>query len=282
MPGTLYLVATPIGNLEDITLRALRVLKEVDLVAAEDTRHSRKLFNHFGIATPLTSYFEHNEAAKGERLLAALRRGESVALISDAGTPAISDPGYLLVRRCREEGVAVVAVPGPSAAVAALSVSGLPTDRFAFEGFLPAKSNGRREAFRRLAGESRTAIFYEAPHRLLAALRDLCAELGEEREVAVARELTKLHEEFFRGDAAAVLEHFSTSGRVRGEIVLLVAPGEAVAPTETVREALTRLLAGGELPMKEAVRQVARRFKVPGSEVYREALALRAEEEEKP
>ena len=272
------MVATPIGNLEDLTLRALRVLKEVDLVAAEDTRHSRKLFNHFGIATPLTSYFDHNEAAKGERLLAALRRGESVALISDAGTPAISDPGYLLVRRCREEGIAVAAVPGPSAVVAALSVSGLPTDRFVFEGFLPAKSGARREAFRGLAEERRTVVFYEAPHRLLAALRDLAAELGAEREVAVARELTKLHEEFFRGSVEAALAHFSAAARVRGEIVLLVAPGAPQAPTETVREALARLLAEEELPMKEAVRQVARRFKVPGSEVYREALALREEQ----
>jgi 16S rRNA (cytidine1402-2'-O)-methyltransferase len=281
MSGTLYLVATPIGNLEDITLRALRVLKEVGLVAAEDTRHSRKLFNHYGITTPLTSYFEHNEAAKGERLLAALRRGESVALISDAGTPAISDPGYLLVRRCREEGIAVAAVPGPSAVVAALSVSGLPTDRFAFEGFLPAKSGARREVLRRLAAEPRTTVFYETPHRLLAALRDLQEELGGEREVTVARELTKIHEEFFHGSVEEALAHFDAAGRVRGEIVLLVAPGAPAEPQETVREALARLLAETELPMKEAVRQVARRFKVPGSEVYREALALREEEQGK-
>jgi len=202
-PGTLYLVATPIGNLEDMTFRALRILREVDLVAAEDTRHSRKLFSHFGIATPLTSYFEHNEAQKGERLLDQLRAGKSVALISDAGTPAISDPGFLLVRRCRDEGIPVLAVPGPSAAVAALAVSGLPTERFAFEGFLPARSKARREALQQLWAEPRTTIFYEAPHRLLATLRDICEEMGAEREVAVARELTKLHEELFRGTAAA-------------------------------------------------------------------------------
>ncbi len=277
MPGTLYIVATPIGNLEDITLRALRVLKEVDLVAAEDTRHSRRLLTHFGIGTRLTSYFEHNEAAKGERLVEELRAGRSVALISDAGTPAISDPGYLLVRRCRDEGIAVVAVPGPSAAVAALCISGLPTDRFVFEGFLPARSTPRRAAFRALAQQQRTAIFYEAPHRLAASLRDLAAELGEEREVAVARELTKLHEELFRGSAAQALERFGGE-KVRGEIVLLVAPAPEEKPAGTVREALLqRRREKSDLSMKEIVREVAREFGLPGSEVYREALKLREE-----
>jgi len=279
MSGILYLVATPIGNLEDLTFRALRVLKEVDLVAAEDTRHSRKLFNHYGIATPLTSYFEHNEAQKGERLLAQLRAGKSVALISDAGTPAISDPGFLLVRRCREEGITVQAVPGPSAAVAALSISGLPTERFTFEGFLPARSKARREALRQLRQEPRTAIFYEAPHRLLASLRDLAEELGGEREVAVARELTKLHEELFRGPAEAVAAHFAAA-RVRGEIVLLVAPAAAVKAEreETVREALQRLRRDSDLPLRQVVKQVAREFGLPGSEVYRQALELQEEE----
>ncbi|MEJ2201708.1 MAG: 16S rRNA (cytidine(1402)-2'-O)-methyltransferase, partial [Desulfuromonadaceae bacterium] len=169
--GTLYLIATPIGNLEDITLRALRILKEVDLVAAEDTRHSRKLFNHYGINTPLTSFFQHNEAAKGERILELLREGKSVGLISDAGTPAISDPGYLLVCRCREEGLPLTAVPGPSAVVTALSLAGLPVTQFAFEGFLPAKAAARREQLAALKAETRrTVAFYDAPHRLLAAL----------------------------------------------------------------------------------------------------------------
>jgi 16S rRNA (cytidine1402-2'-O)-methyltransferase len=280
MSGTLYLVATPIGNLEDLTFRALRILQEVDLVAAEDTRHSRKLFNHYGISTPLTSYFAHNEAQKGERLLTELRAGKSVALISDAGTPAISDPGFLLVRRCRDEGIAVLAVPGPSAVVAALAISGLPTERFAFEGFLPARSKARREALRQLRTEPRTTIFYEAPHRLPATLREICEELGAERDVAVARELTKLHEELFRGPAKAAVEHFG-AGRVRGEIVLLVAPAAAGAaePATAVAtvEASLRKLRGEGLPLRQAVKQVAKEFGLPGDEVYRRALAMKGE-----
>jgi 16S rRNA (cytidine1402-2'-O)-methyltransferase len=280
MFGTLYLVATPIGNLEDLTFRALRILQEVDLVAAEDTRHSRKLFNHYGISTPLTSYFAHNEAQKGERLLTELRAGKSVALISDAGTPAISDPGFLLVRRCRDEGIAVLAVPGPSAVVAALAISGLPTERFAFEGFLPARSKARREALRQLRTEPRTTIFYEAPHRLPATLREICEELGAERDVAVARELTKLHEELFRGPAKAAVEHFG-AGRVRGEIVLLVAPAAAGAaePATAVAtvEASLRKLRGEGLPLRQAVKQVAKEFGLPGDEVYRRALAMKGE-----
>lgn len=279
MPGTLYLVATPIGNLEDITLRALRVLKEVDLVAAEDTRHSRKLFAHYGIGTSLTSYFAHNEREKGEKLLAALREGRSVALISDAGTPAISDPGYLLVYACRQEGIPVTPVPGPSALIAALAASALPTERFAFEGFLPPRSKPRREALRALAGEPRTLLFYEAPHRLAATLADIGTEMGEGREVVVARELTKLHEEFFRGTAAEAVEHFGR-GRVRGEIVLLVAPAaETVASEKTevpVEESLRRLLAEG-LPPRQAVKQVAKERGLPGDEVYRVLLGMKGQ-----
>ncbi len=272
--GILYLVATPIGNLEDITLRALRVLKEVDLVAAEDTRHSRKLFTHYGITTPLTSFFQHNEVAKGERIIELLRSGQSVALISDAGTPAISDPGYLLVHRCREEGLPVTAVPGPSAVVTALSVSGLPVNRFAFDGFLPAKSSARRELLTELRHETqRTLIFYEAPHRLLASLRDIGEELGEEREIAVARELTKIHEELFRGTVAEALEHFGAN-RVRGEIVLMIAPGKEAEPQETLDDVLRRL-AATDLSHREIVKQTARRFGVPGSEVYRQILDMR-------
>jgi len=277
--GTLYLVATPIGNLEDITLRALRVLKGVDLVAAEDTRHSRKLFGHFGITTPLTSFFQHNEAAKGERIIELLRQGQSVALISDAGTPAISDPGYLLVRRCREEQLPVTAVPGPSAIVTALSISGLPVTAFAFEGFLPARSGARRQIFAAAANECRrTLVYYEAPHRLLATLRDLREELGESRQIAVARELTKIHEELFRGSVVEALDHFG-AGRVRGEIVLLIAPGEEAPPQETVREALLRLQEESGLSRKEMVKQVARQFGLSGSEVYRESLLLDEEME---
>lgn len=277
MSGILYLVATPIGNLEDITLRALRILKEVDLVAAEDTRRSRKLLNHFGITTPLTSYFEHNEAAKGERILERLRQGQSVALISDAGTPAIADPGYLLVNRCRQEGVAVAAVPGPSALVAALSISGLPVDSFIFEGFLPAKSAARRRALEPLQDERRTVIFYEAPHRLESTLRDLEEVLGADRQVGVARELTKLHEELFRGSAAEARAHFG-AGAVKGEIVLLVAPAPQREPQESVEEALRRWRAETDLPMREIVKRVAKQHGLPGSEVYRVSLELRKED----
>jgi len=202
-----------------------------------------------------------------------------VALISDAGTPAISDPGFLLVRRCRDEGIPVLAVPGPSAAIAALAISGLPTERFAFEGFLPSRSKARREVLRQLRSEPRTTIFYEAPHRLPAALREVGEELGEEREVAVARELTKLHEELFRGTAKAAAEHFA-AGRVRGEIVLLVAPAAAAAATATsatVEETLRKLREDG-LPLRQAVKQAAREFGLPGSEVYKKALAMQEEE----
>jgi 16S rRNA (cytidine1402-2'-O)-methyltransferase len=258
----------------------LRVLKEVDLVAAEDTRHSRKHFTHYGIHTPLTSFFQHNEAAKGERIVDLLRQGQSVALISDAGTPAVSDPGYLLVCRCHEEQLPVTVIPGPSAVITALALSGLPVARFAFDGFLPAKSAARRALFAPLRDETeRTLAYYEAPHRLLATLADLRQELGGERGVAVARELTKIHEELFRGTVAEALAHFG-AGRVRGEIVLLVAPAVAAPPTETVREALTRLRAGTDLSRKEIVKRVARQFGLPGSEVYRRSLEILEEEEE--
>lgn len=276
-PGTLYVVATPIGNLEDLTFRALRVLKEVALVAAEDTRHSRKLFQHYGITTPLTSCHAHNEAAKVESLLARLQQGESIALISDAGTPAISDPGFVLVRQCRERGLTVSAVPGPSAVTAALSIAGLPVDRFAFEGFLSAKQGARREALQGLRNEERTLVFYEAPHRLLATLHDIVLVFGSAREIAVARELSKLHEEVFRGNAEAAIAHFGRD-RVRGEIVLLVAPGEREKSQETVREALQRWRRDSDLSMKEIVKRVAREFDLPGSDVYRESLALRQDE----
>lgn len=281
MPGTLYLVATPIGNLEDLTLRALRILKEVDLVAAEDTRHSRKLFAHFGINTPLTAYHEHNEARKTAELLEVLAGGRSLALISDAGTPAIADPGYRLVRACREAGIPVAAVPGPAAVTAALSVAGLPTDRFAFEGFLPARAGARRDRLAALHGEERTLVFYEAPHRLAASLRDVAEVFGAAREIAVIRELTKLHEEVVRGAAGEVLEHFGGGSKVRGEIVLLIAPGVKEAPVRPLADVLRERLAAGDRPARQVVKEVAREFGLPGSEVYREWLAIKAGEEGK-
>ena len=246
MSGTLYLVATPIGNLEDITLRALRILKEVDLIACEDTRHSRKLLNHYGITTALTAYHQHNEEPKAEKLVAKLQDGKSIALISDAGTPGISAPGSRIVVACRNAGLTVVAVPGPSAVISALAISGLPTDAFAFAGFLPAKSTPRREALARLRVESRTTLFYEAPHRLAETLAEIVTELGGERMVAVARELTKMHEELVRGTATEVQQHFAAR-EIKGEIVLLIAPAtDADTPTITVKEALAMKGAAGE------------------------------------
>ena len=275
--GTLYVVATPIGNLEDLTFRALRILREVDLVAAEDTRHSRKLFSHYGIATPLTSCFAHNELRKSDELLRHLAAGRSLALITDAGTPAISDPGYLLVRRCLEAGHAVVPVPGPAAAITALSVAGQPVDRFAFEGFLPSRAAARRSQLERLAAEERSLVFYEAPHRLLATLSAIAAVCGAERGLTVARELTKLHEEIFRGTVGSALEHFG-AGRVRGELVLVLAPALPARPEETVREALLRKRRTGDLPPRQLAREVARELGVSGDEVYREVLRLKDEE----
>lgn len=271
--GTLYVVATPIGNLEDITFRAIRILKEVDLVAAEDTRHSRKLFNHFGIETNLTSCYEHNESHKMDYLLGLLQQGQSIALISDAGTPAISDPGNVLVQHCRNAGVTVLPVPGPSACISALSVAGLPTDRFCFDGFLPPKTIARCRALQPYLTQKRTVVLYEAPHRLLSTLQDIATVLGGDKQIAIARELTKLHEELFRGTVSEAIDHFS-QGRVRGEIVLLLAPAIDVAPTETVREALERLSKESDLPMKAIVKQVAKMHGVSGSEVYQESLRL--------
>lgn len=272
--GTLYVVATPIGNLEDITFRAIRILKDVDLVAAEDTRHSRKLFNHFGIDTALTSCFEHNEAKKLDYFLGLLQQGQSIALISDAGTPAISDPGSLLVQHCRNAGVTVSPIPGASACISALSVAGLPTRQFCFDGFLPPKSGVRCRALQQYQQQPRTVVLYEAPHRLLASLKDIATVLGDNKQIAIGRELTKLHEELFRGSVAEAVDHFSKV-RVRGEIVLLLTPAVEELPTETVREALQRLSADSDLPMKAIVKQVAKLHGVSGSEVYKVALSLK-------
>ncbi len=277
MSGSLFVVATPIGNLEDMTYRAVRILQEVALIAAEDTRHSRKLLDHYAIKTALISYHEHNETARAEQLLARLQQGESLALISDAGTPCIADPGYRLVSRCRAAGVQVVAVPGPSALVAALSIAGLPTDAFRFVGFLPAKSHGRRLLLEQFNAERQTVACYETPHRLQAALRDIVEICGADRQLSIARELTKRHEELFAGTAAEALAHFSTD-RVRGELVLLLGPAALRKPEGTVRDALTRWHEETDLSWKQIVKQVAKEFGLPGSEVYRESLELRDKE----
>jgi len=272
--GILYVVATPIGNLEDMTYRAVRVLQEASLIAAEDTRHSRKLLDHYGIRTALISYHEHNEQARAEQLIAKLTAGDSLALISDAGTPCIADPGYRLVSACRSAGIEVVAVPGPSALVAALSIAGLPTDAFRFVGFLPAKAHGRRQLLERLYAERQTIACYEAPHRLLASLEDIREICGGERSIAIARELTKRHEELFSGTVAQALEHFS-GGAVKGEIVILLGPAAETAPIGTVTERLQQLREETDLSWKEIVKQVAKEFGVAGSDVYRESLELR-------
>ncbi|MBE0501411.1 MAG: 16S rRNA (cytidine(1402)-2'-O)-methyltransferase [Desulfuromonadales bacterium] len=276
-PGTLYVVATPIGNLEDLTFRALRILQEVDLVAAEDTRHSRKLFNHYGIKTALTSYFEHNELSKSGQLVNLLASGKSIALITDAGTPAISDPGFLLVQRCHAANIPVASVPGPSAVITALSIAGLPTDRFVFEGFLPTKQKARSEKIINFLDEERTVVCYESPRRLLKTLEMLLHVLGDQREVAVVRELTKLHEEVFSGQLPVVIDHFVQSG-VRGEVVLVIAPPVRCVPVETVQQALVRLQAETVLPMRQIVKQVAKQFGLPGSDVYKESLQLKESE----
>ena len=270
--GTLYVVATPIGNLEDMTYRAVRVLSEVALVAAEDTRHSRKLFAHFGIGTPLVSYHDHNERQRYAELMERLQKGDDLALISDAGTPCIADPGYRLISACRTAGIDVVPVPGTSALVTALSAAGVPTDRFAFEGYLPQRAKARTDLFRRLQGEQRTLVFYEAPHRLLATLESMAAVFGSEQPLVVARELTKLHEEFFPGTIREVIAHFAQKA-VKGEIVLILPPGEQ-GPQLRLRDALGQLLAEGDLSRREAVKIIASEYGVPTSDVYRESLTL--------
>jgi 16S rRNA (cytidine1402-2'-O)-methyltransferase len=220
--GTLYVVSTPIGNLEDITLRALHILQSVDVIAAEDTRHTRKLLTHHGISRPLLSYHDHNEVMQAPRLLAMLQEGKSVALVTDAGTPGIADPAYYLLQALLPHAIPIVPIPGPTAALAALAVSGLPTDRFVFEGFLPVKSGRRRQRLEALAGETRTIVLYESPHRLLRLLQELVTHLGAERRLVVARELTKRFEEVMRGTTATLLETFQERP-IRGEFTLVIA-----------------------------------------------------------
>jgi 16S rRNA (cytidine1402-2'-O)-methyltransferase len=274
MSGTLYIVATPIGNLEDMTYRAVRILSEVDLVAAEDTRHSLKLLNHFNISKSLTSYFDHNQQFKGERILNALRQGKSVALISDAGTPCISDPGYNLVRDAVAEGIPVIPVPGACAAIAALSGSGLPSDSFTFAGFPPSRQGKRRGFLAGLAGLPGTLVLYEAPHRLEETLLDIRETMGE-RQVVVARELSKIYEEFLRGPVSEVIVA-AADGKARGEIVILIAPGDALEePAEPLENVLRRCLDDEGLTVKDAARKAAEITGTSRSEAYAEALRLR-------
>lgn len=275
MPGILYIVPTPIGNLEDITLRALRVLKEVELIAAEDTRHTQHLLSHFGIKTALTSYHEHNERDKARTLVERLKNGASIALVADAGTPAISDPGYRIVVEAVRAGIQVVPLPGASALTTALCASGLPTDRFLFEGFLPAKLQERKAKLQSLRGETVTMVFYEAPHRLMDALGDMLKIFGD-REIAVARELTKLHEEFVRGKLSDVTGALSDRD-IRGEIVLVVqgAAGEAQV-SDADLQAMIRQLAGDGMGVKAIAELLGERYGLAKKEVYKLTLDLKA------
>jgi len=269
LPATLYLIATPIGNLEDITLRALRVLREeVAVIACEDTRQTQKLLDHFEIRKPLWSYHEHNEAARSEQIINALENGESVALVSDAGTPLISDPGYRVVAAAVQKQILVVPLPGASAAITALAASGLAADEFRFVGFLPAKSGARRKTIEQLADETGTVIAYESPHRILECLSEVAEILGE-RPVVVARELTKIHEEFLRGTASSILAELQSRPSVRGEITLLIGRSEAKDDIDDPQGEVLRMEREGGLNRMDAIKLVAKRMGLPKREVYR-------------
>ena len=271
MLGILYIVATPIGNLEDITLRALRVLKEVAVVAAEDTRHTQILLSHYDIHTPLTSYHEHNEKTKSQELVTRLARGQNVALVSDAGTPAISDPGFRLVVRAIRAGVRIIPVPGASALTAVLSASGLPTDRFVFEGFLPARKTQRRERLQTLRDETRTLIFFEAPHRLKDTLGDIRELLGN-REAVLAREVSKIHEEFLRGPVSELVRALG-SDAIRGEVTLIISGSSGLPGVSEDRlKAEILELKGKGLRVKEIAEVLGEKFGYPKKDIYRLAL----------
>lgn len=270
----LFVVATPIGNLEDITLRALRVLKEADLIACEDTRHTQKLLNHFGISTPTISYYEQNEASRAEELVRQLQAGKRIALVTDAGMPGISDPGFRLIALAVQKGIKVTPIPGVSAVISALAASGLPTDSFQFHGFLPPKSGQRRKMFETIRASSQTEIFYEAPHRLKESIEDLVAVLGKAQPIVIARELTKIHEEFLRGPAGQVLEELNSRGEIKGEITLLIGKAsEDENPAhhqESVRERVRQIMAEQNLDEKAALKVVAKERGISKSEAYRE------------
>jgi 16S rRNA (cytidine1402-2'-O)-methyltransferase len=282
MAGTLYLVATPIGNLEDITHRAVRLLREVNVIACEDTRHTRKLLNHYGINTRTISYHEHNERERGLELLKLIKAGSDVAIVSDAGTPSISDPGFQLARLAIESDVRVVPVPGSSALIAALIASGLPTDEFFFGGFLPARAGARRTRLAELRSTPATLIFYEAPHRIAATLRDARDILGE-REAVVARELTKMHEEIARGRLSELAGRFSSPEKARGEMVLIIDRTLIKSELEnndsvvSIASLVTAFEAEG-LDHRAALKKAARELGVSRAEAYRRLVAERGRE----
>jgi len=272
-PGRLYLVATPIGNLEDITLRALRVLKEADLVACEDTRQTQKLLSHYGLRKRLVSYHEHNELTRAPELVIELEQGAQVALVSDAGTPVISDPGHRLVTLCLRHHIPVVPLPGPSALVAALAASGMTTEEFLFTGFLPSRAGDRRKALTALAAEPRTLVFYEAPHRIEETLKDALEILGE-RPAVIAREVTKLHEEFLRGTLQELLERMRRT-TPRGEMTLLIGAGaapHAAAAQVPLRERVEQIMQAEKVDHKAALKQAARERGLAKREAYKQLL----------
>jgi 16S rRNA (cytidine1402-2'-O)-methyltransferase len=272
----LYIVATPIGNLEDITLRAIRLLKEVDFIACEDTRQTQKLLNHYGITTRTISYHEHNEMTRSAELVKEMQEGASIALVTDAGMPGISDPGFRLITLAIRHHLPVVPIPGASAFLAALVASGLPTDSFRFSGFLPAKRGERRAALEAIRSSPRTQVFYEAPHRIVEALADVVETLGKDRHVVIAREVTKLHEEFLRGHAGEVLDALRARDGVKGEITLLIGKAErpeaqATAPmTMNIRQRVDHIMAEEKVDEKSALKKVAKERGISKSEAYRE------------
>ncbi len=274
-PRTLYVVGTPIGNLEDMTFRAVRILQTVDMIAAEDTRHTGKLLQHFEIKTPQLSYHEHNRTSRIPELLEYLANDKAIALVSDAGMPGISDPGYELIKACIEAGINVVPIPGASAAITALSAAGLPTDRFVFEGFLPAKTQQRREHLESLQTESRTLIFYESPHRLQDTLQDLAQILGSDRQIVLGRELTKLYEEFWRGTIAEAIAHYSQR-EPQGEYTLVLAgipPSQPQLTQEELKAELKQLISQG-ISRSQASRQLAKVTSLSRRQLYQLALSL--------
>uniref|UniRef100_B8HQC4 Ribosomal RNA small subunit methyltransferase I n=1 Tax=Cyanothece sp. (strain PCC 7425 / ATCC 29141) TaxID=395961 RepID=B8HQC4_CYAP4 len=274
-PGTLYIVATPIGNLEDMSFRAVRILQSVDLIAAEDTRHTGKLLQHFQIDTPQLSFFSHNIQQRLPELLQRLQQRQAIALVTDAGMPTIADPGYELVCACVAAEIPVVPIPGANAALTALSAAGLPTGRFVFEGFLPSKGQERRDRLEALGRETRTIVLYEAPHRLLQTLTDLLPICTGDRSVVAARELTKMHEQFWRGTLAEAIAHY-TQTEPKGEFTLVIAGAEIELPTfspEALKIALTELLQQG-LSRSQASRQLAEQTQLSRREIYQLALTL--------
>ncbi|MEW5707228.1 MAG: 16S rRNA (cytidine(1402)-2'-O)-methyltransferase [Actinomycetota bacterium] len=275
--GKLYICATPIGNLEDITLRVLRILREVDIIAAEDTRVTKKLLLHYDISTPMVSYHEHNEITRGRELIKAMQEGKSIALVSDAGMPGISDPGHRLIKACIAERIQVIPLPGPSSLITALVVSGLPTDSFIFQGFLPRKKGDRISILTELLGMGRTVVLFESPRRLKSTLKEI-SEIDKERDIVIARELTKKFEEIIRGTVSEIIDRLKEA-EVKGEIVLLLGPGKK-RPREfteiELRDAVIELINRG-IPKKQAISDVAKQYSISKRSIYEAVIKLREE-----